>query len=97
MCGKGLNKAHLIYFSNFLRAKTCSRKAWEMIPLEILQFMIKLSFKPFPNKPWFLRSLDPTVYSTHFENILPFSSNIKLLSANYFSSKESKFCHLGKC
>ena len=40
--------------------------------------------------------LFPTVFSTHFEKFLPFSSNLKLLSANSFSLEESKFCRLGK-
>ena len=30
------------------------------------------------------------------KNFLPFSSNLKLLSANSFSLEESKICHLGK-
>ena len=38
----------------------------------------------------------PTVFSTHLENFLPFSSNLKLLSANSFSLEEFKICHLGK-
>ena len=41
-------------------------------------------------------SLFPTVFSTHLENHLPFSSNLELSSANSFSLKESKICHLGK-
>ena len=40
--------------------------------------------------------LFPTVFSTHLENFLPFSSNLKLLSANSVSSKECKICHFGK-
>ena len=35
-------------------------------------------------------SLFPTVFSSGFENFLPFSSNLKLSSANFFSSEESK-------
>ena len=38
----------------------------------------------------------PTVLSTLLENFLPFSSNLKLWSANSFSSEESKICHLGQ-
>ena len=38
----------------------------------------------------------PTVFSTVVENILPFSWNIKLSSANPFSLEESKICRLGK-
>ena len=38
----------------------------------------------------------PTVFSTCFENFLPFSLNLKLSSANSFSLEESKICHLGK-
>ena len=38
----------------------------------------------------------PTVFSTLLVNLLSFSSNLKLLSANYFSLEGSKICHLGK-
>ena len=40
----------------------------------------------------------PTVFShsVDFENFLPFSSNLKLTSANSFTLEESKVCHLGK-
>ena len=38
----------------------------------------------------------PTVFSTGLKNFLPFSSNLKLLSANSFSLEESKICCLGK-
>ena len=37
-----------------------------------------------------------TVFSTLLENFLPFSSNLKLSSANSFSLEESKICGLGK-
>ena len=40
--------------------------------------------------------LFPLVFSTRLKNFLPFSSNLKLSSANSFSSKESKICRLGK-
>ena len=33
------------------------------------------------------------MFSTLWENLLPISSNLKLLSANLFSLKESKICH----
>ena len=36
------------------------------------------------------------VFSTHLENFLPFSSNLKLSSAKSFNSEEPKICHLGK-
>ena len=36
----------------------------------------------------------PTVFSTHLDNILPFSSNLKLSCAKSFNSEESKICHL---
>ena len=36
------------------------------------------------------------VFFTSFENFLPFSSNLKLLSAKSFTLKESKICCLGK-
>ena len=38
----------------------------------------------------------PTVFSNHLENSLPFSSNLKLSSANSFSLEESKICQFGK-
>ena len=38
----------------------------------------------------------PTAFSTLLDNFLPFSSNLKLLSANSFSLEESKICRLGK-
>ena len=43
-------------------------------------------------------SLFPTVFSTHLENILPFTSRLKLKlsSAISLSLEESKICHLGK-
>ena len=37
----------------------------------------------------------PAVFSTRLEIVLPFSSNLKLLSANSFSLEESKICRLG--
>ena len=40
--------------------------------------------------------LFPTVFSTHIENFLSFSSNLKLSSENSFSLEESKTCRLGK-
>ena len=38
----------------------------------------------------------PAVFSDHFENFLPFSSNLKLSSANSFSLENCKICRLGK-
>ena len=35
-------------------------------------------------------------FYTHWENFLPFSSNLKLSSANSFNLEESKICRLGK-
>ena len=43
---------------------------------------------------WFL--LFHTVVFTYLENLLPFSSNLKLSSAKSFSLEESKICRLGK-
>ena len=34
------------------------------------------------------------VFSTRLDNLLPFSSNLKLSSANSLSLEESKICHL---
>ena len=56
---------------------------------------IEDSLNPFPNKPWFLRVCS-TSLSNHLENPLPFSSNLKLSSANSFSLEESEICRLGK-
>ena len=36
----------------------------------------------------------PKVFSTFLNNVLPFLSNLKLLSAKSFNSEESKICHL---
>ena len=36
----------------------------------------------------------PTVFSTRLDNLLPFSSSLKLSSANPFSLEESKICRL---
>ena len=38
----------------------------------------------------------PTVFSTCLKNFPPYSSNLKLSSANSFSFEESKICRLGK-
>ena len=38
----------------------------------------------------------PTVFSIHLENFLPFSSTLKLSSANSFNLEESKICPLGR-
>ena len=38
----------------------------------------------------------PIVFSTLFEDFLPFSSNLKLSSANSLNMKVSKICHLGQ-
>ena len=40
--------------------------------------------------------LFPTVFFTHLENFLPFSSNLKISSANSFNLEESKICRLEK-
>ena len=39
-------------------------------------------------------SPSPTVFSTRLNSFLPFSSNLKLSSANSFSLEESKICRL---
>ena len=44
-----------------------------------------------PNEQFFLFP----VFSTRLENFLPFSSNLKLSSANSLSLEESKICRLG--
>ena len=36
------------------------------------------------------------MFSTHLDNFLPFSSSLKLSSANYLSLEETVICHLGK-
>ena len=60
----------------------------------------------FPKKPWLFRvcstrgkkeiSPFPTVFTTHLEDLLPFSLNLKLSSANSVSFGKSKMCRLGK-
>ena len=40
-------------------------------------------------------SPSPTVFSTFLENFLPFSSNLKLLSADFSSLEEFKFFSFG--
>ena len=40
--------------------------------------------------------LFPQVFSPHMDNLLPFSLNLKLSSANSFSFEESKICRMGK-
>ena len=40
-------------------------------------------------------SFFPTVFTMHLENFIPFSTNLKLLSANS-ELKLSKICHLGR-
>ena len=40
--------------------------------------------------------LFPPVFSPHFDNFLPFSSNLELPSADSVSLEESKICRLGK-
>ena len=37
----------------------------------------------------------PTVFSIHLENFPPFSTNLELSSANFFSLEESEICRLG--
>ena len=48
------------------------------------------------NCSWQAISHFPTVFSFHSENFLPFSSNLKLSSANSFSFEVSKIGCLGK-
>ena len=48
------------------------------------------------NCSWRAISPFPTVFSTHLENYLPFSSNLELSSKNSVSLEESKICRLGK-
>ena len=45
---------------------------------------------------WYEQILLLSVFSTPLDNILPLSSNLKLLSANPLNLEESKICHLGK-
>ena len=48
------------------------------------------------NCSWRAISPFPTVFSTHSENFLSFSSNLKLSSGKSFSLEGSKICCLGK-
>ena len=66
-------------------------------------FFTCLQYKPFDNtvgKGGIARNeqfpLFSTVSSTRLESFLPFSSNLKLSSANTFSLEASKNCRLGK-
>ena len=54
-------------------------------PWEKEKLLVTSNFFPFP-----------TVFSIHFENFMPFSSNSKLSSANSYSLEQSKICRLGK-
>ena len=38
----------------------------------------------------------PSLFSTCLDKFLPFSSNLKMSSANYFSLEEHEICRLGK-
>ena len=64
-------------------------------------------FSPFPNKPWFLCVCSTSVwkhcgkrrnclFSSLLEKFLPFSLNLKLLSANSYTLGGSEICCLGK-
>ena len=65
-----------------------------------------ICISPFPNKPWFLHVCSTsllktlwdkeTLFFTLLENILPFSSNLGMSSANSFSFEESKICCVGQ-
>ena len=65
-------------------------------------WLLHIYVNPFPNKPWFLHVCRirpentmgkgeiapfPIVFSTLLDNLPPFSSNLKLSSANSFSLK----------
>ena len=47
-----------------------------------------------PGKQAFENTVGKGEISTHLDNFLPFSSNLKLSSANSFSLAESKICRL---
>ena len=66
------------------------------IPKQALVLMC-LQYKSFENT-WGKREIAPfpTVFSTSLEKFLPFSSNLNLSSANFFSLEESRICRLGK-
>ena len=49
------------------------------------KLLVNVNFSPFP-----------TVFSTLFKAFQPFSSDLKLSSANCFRLEESKICRLGK-
>ena len=67
-------------------------KSFSPFPKQALVFTC-LEYKSFENEQFLLFS---TVFSTRLEIFLPFSSNLKLLSANSSSLEESKICRLGK-
>ena len=78
---------------NFVVLLTLSKQA---LVFMCLQYMAWKHCGKRRNCSWRAISPFPTVFSTHLENFLPFSSNLKLLSANTFSLEESKICRLGK-
>ena len=55
-----------------------------------------LKYKSFENTVGKGEIAFPTVFSTPLENLLPFSSSLKLLSAKSLNLEESKTCRLGK-
>ena len=59
---------------------------------------VQVFWKHWKNKKLLLMTIHhfPTVFSSHLENFMPFSSNLRLLSANSFSLGDSKIWHLGK-
>ena len=64
-------------------------------PKQALVFMC-LQYKSFENTVGKEEIAHNILFSTHLENFLPFSSNLKLSSANSFNLEESKICRSGK-
>ena len=95
-----LSKTKIIIFSIFIMSSANAFNLHQSRILSLIEGICRQQLNPFPNKPWFLRvcskSLFPTVFSMLLENFLPFSSNLKLLSAISFILEESKICRLGK-
>ena len=91
-----------LFCTQFAKQKVC--------PIVYIIVFLEM-FNPFQNKPWFLRVCSTNLLKTKSEKekllvmsnfsflpyyFLPFSSNMKLSSANSFSFDGSKICRLGK-
>ena len=83
---------------NLDRSKILSSGKWVKLPFSVDTLMRVLTHShtmmPFDASGKRAISPFPTVFSTHLDDFLLFSSSLKLSSANSFSLEESKICHL---